>query len=393
MSSAHEILGYTVLATLGHGARSTIFAVRDKKNQVFALKRVIKEGPSDQRFLDQAISEHEICQKFDHPCIRKSYKLIKQRALIRTSEVYVLMEMVDGLTLEQYKPKSMIELCRIVQVVADGLSVMHEKGYLHCDIKPNNIMVTQEPDINEAAGEADSGVAGDGAGGAGGAGGNVGGAGVFSNNGTGDGSEKKSKTTAGSRNGTAARSDGRVVSESDDGGNPMIHQVKLIDLGQSCPDNTVKERIQGTPDYIAPEQVKRRRLTPRTDIFNLGATMYWLATRQHIPTMMPKRKNDSAKAGERAIDDDLDMDMPREIRPPMELNPEIPPALSSLILNCVAKSPSDRPESMALVRDRLEMAIAQMQRETTKPRRIMASSTKSNGQSSSESSRRERRAV
>jgi serine/threonine protein kinase len=34
-----------------------------------------------------------------------------------------------------------------------------------------------------------------------------------------------------------------------------------------------KERIQGTPDYIAPEQVARRPVTVQTDVFNLGATL------------------------------------------------------------------------------------------------------------------------
>ena len=36
--------------------------------------------------------------------------------------------------------------------------------------------------------------------------------------------------------------------------------VKVIDFGQSCPIGTVKSRIQGTPDFIAPEQVHRRPL-------------------------------------------------------------------------------------------------------------------------------------
>ena len=64
---------------------------------------------------------------------------------------------------------------------------------------------------------------------------------------------------------------------------------KIIDLGQSCPIGTTKSRIQGTPDYIAPEQVKRRTLGPRTDVFNLGATMYWALTGKNVPTLIPKK--------------------------------------------------------------------------------------------------------
>ncbi len=54
--------------------------------------------------------------------------------------------------------------------------------------------------------------------------------------------------------------------------------VKVIDFGQSCKIGTVKERIQGTPDYISPEQVNRRPISVQTDIFNFGATLYMVLT-------------------------------------------------------------------------------------------------------------------
>ncbi len=272
MAEFSEIVGYEVLATLGVGARSTIYAVKDGKSELYALKRVVKSSPSDQRFMDQAILEHEVAQKFDHPTLRKSIKLIKQRNFIRTSEVLVLMEMVDGSTLEKHQPDTLAELCRICKDVAKGLGVMHKAGYVHADIKPNNIMVTEDG------------------------------------------------------------------------------EVKVIDFGQSCPIGTVKERIQGTPDYIAPEQVQRRSITPQTDVFNLGATMYWLLTQKHVPTLIPKgqagislRTEDSCKA-------------------PMELNPEVPPALSSLVMDCIHTEAPQRPETMALVSDRLDIAAKQFTR-------------------------------
>ena len=87
-----------------------------------------------------------------------------------------------------------------------------------------------------------------------------------------------------------------------DGLRPLRHQaqqhpahrptgeVKVIDFGQSCRIGTVKERIQGTPDYIAPEQVARRPITSQTDVFNLGATLYWALTGQDIPTLYTVNK-------------------------------------------------------------------------------------------------------
>ncbi len=273
MGRTHEIMGYKVMATLGQGAKSTIYAVEDKKHNVYALKRVIKEGPQDQRFVDQAILEHQIATKLDHPTIRKSFKLIRQRKVLRTTEIYVLMELVDGMTLEQHRPESMEDLCLILQKVADGLSAFHEAGFVHADIKPNNLMVDDKM------------------------------------------------------------------------------RVKIIDFGQSCPIGTVKPRIQGTPDYIAPEQVKRRQIVPPTDVYNFGATMYWLLTDRHLPNILPKG------------------DVTVELRPegnvptPREVNPQVPPALSSLVMSCVRYDITERPTSMSQVHQRLGMAISQLRKQ------------------------------
>ncbi|MCE9591221.1 MAG: serine/threonine protein kinase [Planctomycetes bacterium] len=272
MSRLHEILGYEVLGTLGHGARSTIYAVKDSENHIFALKRVAKESPSDQRYLDQAVAEHKVANRFNHATLRKSFKLIQYRKFIRVSEVFVLMEMVDGVTMEQHQTRDTIELVLLCQQAAVGLMEMHRCGYVHADIKPNNIIVTDR------------------------------------------------KT------------------------------VKIIDFGQSCPIGTVKERIQGTPDYIAPEQVLRRRVTAQTDVFNLGATMYWLLTNRHVPTLIPR--------GEIGLTRMADDSCPS----PRELNPLVSPALSSLIMDCIQTSPADRPDTMARVHERLELALTQLKR-------------------------------
>ncbi len=55
-------------------------------------------------------------------------------------------------------------------------------------------------------------------------------------------------------------------------------QIKLIDYGQSSAMLHAKERIQGTPDYMAPEQAKRSVLDQRTDVFGLGATLHKVMT-------------------------------------------------------------------------------------------------------------------
>ena len=121
--------------------------------------------------------------------------------------------------------------------------------------------------------------------------------------------------------------------------------VKIIDFGQSCKIGTVKERIQGTPDYIAPEQVSRRPISVQTDVFNLGATLYWALLGRHIPTLYTVNKK-----GENSFLLDTRIDSPQD------LNPRVPPALSNLVMECISTRPAKRPSDMDQVITRLELA-------------------------------------
>lgn len=269
--------GYKVLAELGRGAASIIYLVQDPKSKhIWALKHVEKLEPKDQRFLDQAEAEYHVAQAMNHPAIRKIEKLIKRgksMLSLETIHVYLVMELVDGISMETKPPKTFEEAVLIFERSAEALHHMHTKGFVHADMKPNNIVVTADD------------------------------------------------------------------------------TVKIIDLGQSCRIDTVKERIQGTPDYIAPEQVHCRPITPKTDVYNLGASMYFILTRRHIPTALGKSDSLLGK-----IDDSL-LERPA---PAHSLNPRIPQILSDLIMHCLEIDPEKRPADMKVVADRLNLIRAKM---------------------------------
>ena len=129
--------------------------------------------------------------------------------------------------------------------------------------------------------------------------------------------------------------------------------VKVIDFGQSCRIGTVKERIQGTPDYIAPEQVDRLPISEATDVFNLGATLYWATTGKHIPTSYhAKRKGENS-----FVVDSL-------FKSPRDLNPDVPQPVSEVIMQCVATSQRKRPQGMDDVIRKLELGRHILQRDT-----------------------------
>jgi len=128
--------------------------------------------------------------------------------------------------------------------------------------------------------------------------------------------------------------------------------VKIIDLGQGCRIGTVKTRIQGTPGYMAPEQAHRQAITPQTDVYNLGATMYWVLVQKVIPTAMPPKNGDSALYSG-AVDTEL-LKLPT---PPHELDSNVHPLLSRQVMDCIQLDPADRTETMQTIVDRLELII------------------------------------
>ncbi len=149
--------------------------------------------------------------------------------------------------------------------------------------------------------------------------------------------------------GLAAMHEGGWVHADIKPGNILVQpnrEVKLIDFGQSCPINQSKKRVQGTPDYIAPEQVAKAALTARTDVFCLGATLHRVLTGKPVATEM-NRNVDVNSLGR------LGMRVEDNAPPSLE---GLPPVITTLINDSCAKDPSKRPQSMREMIERLRMA-------------------------------------
>ena len=134
-----------MLATLGEGAASMLYAVQNPKDkQVSALKYVEKTTEKSQRFIDQVEQEYTIGSKLDHDSIRKVRKLIRHRKMLKVNAVSMIMELVDATTLDQQLPKNHGDAVAIFLQIARGLAHMHGRGYVHADMKPNNVLVDEE---------------------------------------------------------------------------------------------------------------------------------------------------------------------------------------------------------------------------------------------------------
>ncbi|MFW6164459.1 MAG: serine/threonine protein kinase [Planctomycetota bacterium] len=123
--------------------------------------------------------------------------------------------------------------------------------------------------------------------------------------------------------------------------------AKLIDFGQARFFADPPGRIQGTVDFMAPEQAKGKPVDARTDVYGLGATMYWALTGQaNRPALSGMGGGVGFTVGYAGRADSV-----------REKNPDCPPALDTLVIACCERRPEKRPKSMAEVMARLDAIL------------------------------------
>ena len=138
---------WRVVGNLGSGAGSTILQISDKSagGKRYALKVVKRDDESDNPlvYIDQARTEFEAAQKLNHPAIAKVYDLRLKRSWFTLSGVELLLEYVDGKTLDELEAPEMGQLVLVFCQVASALAHMHRRGVFHGDLKPSNIMLSK----------------------------------------------------------------------------------------------------------------------------------------------------------------------------------------------------------------------------------------------------------
>ena len=137
-----DVSGYELIRQIGIGAKSEIYqAMSLSTGKTVAIKVVRISGPEDRKYLYQVRNEFAIGSELDHPNIVRIHKLDMVRRIIKVVGANLIMEYVDGPDLEKDRNYSIPELIRFYMQVALGLQYLHDNGFIHTDIKPNNIVI------------------------------------------------------------------------------------------------------------------------------------------------------------------------------------------------------------------------------------------------------------
>ncbi|MBI2388885.1 MAG: serine/threonine protein kinase [Deltaproteobacteria bacterium] len=158
---AHEILGldpdaadpmlgrtlggrYAIEACIGRGGMGVVYrATHIKLDRPVAVK-VLHADQQDAAAAARFVREARAVSRLDHPGILRVLDFAEDDGGVR----YMVMELLEGHTLEEEAARGPLAVGRAVEIVArvaDALGAAHEAGVVHRDIKPENVMLVRTP--------------------------------------------------------------------------------------------------------------------------------------------------------------------------------------------------------------------------------------------------------
>ncbi len=137
-----DIPGFALEDILAEGGMGSIFQARNRETGQLAAIKILHAGyAKHEEFVNRFIQEARAAGRLSHPNIIKVYNVGKTT----NGRYYFTMELVRGSTLTQKIPTlSMGDAVRIFLEMADALAYAHQRGIIHRDIKPDNILISRD---------------------------------------------------------------------------------------------------------------------------------------------------------------------------------------------------------------------------------------------------------
>jgi serine/threonine protein kinase len=141
LAAGSTVAGYRIEALIGRGGMGAVYrAVEEGLERKVALKLIAPELAQDERFRERFLRESRIAASLDHPHVIPIYQAGEEDGVLA-------MRYVEGTDLARLvaeegalEPRRAVEL---LSQVAEALDAAHEKGLVHRDVKPSNVLIAE----------------------------------------------------------------------------------------------------------------------------------------------------------------------------------------------------------------------------------------------------------
>ena len=141
---------YEILERIGTGGMAIVYKAKcHRLNRLVAIKILKSDLAQNEEFRRRFNAESQAVAQLSHPNIVSVYDVSRGGEM-----EYIVMELIDGITLKQYMEKrgqlNWRESLHFITQIMRGLSHAHSRGIIHRDIKPQNIMVLRDGSVKVA---------------------------------------------------------------------------------------------------------------------------------------------------------------------------------------------------------------------------------------------------
>ena len=133
-----DIPGYRILRSLGEGGMASVYlAMQESLDREVALKVMAPSLAANQEFTERFLKEGRLAAKLSHPNLVTVYDIAQHNGVY-----YLAQEFIPGGTLRERMGAAMPipETLDVMRDIALGLAYAHEKGVVHRDVKPANVL-------------------------------------------------------------------------------------------------------------------------------------------------------------------------------------------------------------------------------------------------------------
>jgi serine/threonine-protein kinase len=137
---------YRIESIIGRGGFGFVYCARERlTGEVFAIKELVPGFVDDAQTVQRFIQEARATLRLTHSHIARTYTIFEDRGTY-----YLAMEYLPGGSLEdrlKQGPLPMKEVVGIAVDLCEALAYAHDKGVVHCDIKPANVLFDEEGEV------------------------------------------------------------------------------------------------------------------------------------------------------------------------------------------------------------------------------------------------------